>query len=252
MTQFCAILRNSLTARLRSTGARAVLRGDDAAAAQVLLLVRADRRLAQRDEVRGPLPLGRRCATGTRLGPGARSTFTAHDASSPPSSALSRRVAAAGGLRTADREVRAARVRRRRREGDGREQGADASRTWSQQRAAHRRPSSLLPLLLGARPRGAQVPGDVQGGARECLTMEGASPATHPLPSHPHAYPFSYSQVRENACQGFCNDQCPAGSKKQVMIGCPARPPPHRAARAATHPSLAALSTGDRGPRRRT
>ena len=47
--------------------------------------------------------------------------------------------------------------------------------------------------------------------------MEGASPATHPLPSHPHAYPFSYSQVRENACQGFCNDQCPAGSKKQVL-----------------------------------
>ena len=187
---------------------------------------------------------------------GARSTSTAHDASSPPSSALFRRVVAAGGLRTADREVRAARVRRRRREGDGGKQGADASRTWSQQRAAHRRPSSLIPLLLllpqGARPRGAQVPGDVQGGARECLTMEGASPATHPLPSHPHAYPFSYSQVRENACQGFCNDQCPAGSKKQV-IWLP-RPPaasPRRAARAAAHPSLAARSTGDRGPRRR-
>ena len=210
-----------------------MLRGDDAAAAQVLLLVRADRRLAQRDEVRGPLPLGRRCTTGTRLGPGARSTFTAHGASSPPSSALFRRVAAAGGLRAADGEVCAARVRRRRREGDGREQGADASRTWSQQRAAHRRPSSLIPLLLlplGARPRGAQVPGDVQSRARECLTMEGASPATHPLPSHPHAYPFSYSQVRENACQGFCNDQCPAGSKKQVLDWLPRPPaaPPRR------------------------
>ena len=65
-----------------ATGARAVLRGDDAAAAQVLLLVRADRRLAQRDEVRGPLPLGRRCTTGTRLGPGARSGPSPH--TTPP------------------------------------------------------------------------------------------------------------------------------------------------------------------------
>ena len=30
-------------------------------------------------------------------------------------------------------------------------------------------------------------------------------------------FPAMCKAVRENACQGFCNDQCPAGSKKQVV-----------------------------------
>ena len=30
-------------------------------------------------------------------------------------------------------------------------------------------------------------------------------------------FPAMCKAVRENACQGFCNDQCPAGSKKQAI-----------------------------------
>merc|ERR1719506_3416234 len=37
-------------------------------------------------------------------------------------------------------------------------------------------------------------------------------------------FPAMCKAVRENACQGFCNDQCPAGSKKQVIGGRAAAP----------------------------
>ena len=53
-------------------------------------------------------------------------------------------------------------------------------------------------------------------------------------------FPAMCKAVRENACQGFCNDQCPAGSKKQV-VWLPRRPPPHRRRPGCPHP-LAALS----------
>ena len=183
--------------RSPAAGARAVLRGDDAAA-RSSSATPSSRPTAgpTRRSARTP-PTGTSASAAASNGRVAQQPTAAgrsrrhppHNASS--TSALQARGCAPAAFELLTEKYAPPECGADDREGDGREQSADASRTWSQRRAAHRRPSSLISLLLlplGARPRGFPPP-----------------------------FPAMCKAVRENACQGFCNDQCPAGSKKQVL-----------------------------------
>ena len=169
-------------------GARAVLRGDDAAAAEVLLLVRADRRLAQRHEVRGPLPLGRRRVAAASNGRGGAHGLTPLP-THPPSPF------------------------------------SPAPGAWLPPAAFELLTEKYAPPECGA---------EKAMDANKVRTRLGPGASSgRPTADHPHSsrsssslqvlalvarkFPAMCKAVRENACQGFCNDQCPAGSKKQVL-----------------------------------